>query len=204
MSSRSLSQTSDPSVARLTNLVGAWTLAVADRLTAAAATAAARGGQAPAALVALHEFASGRTIDELRGVLGISHSATVRLIDALVADGQVSRTHHTTDRRSVALTLTPAGHRTARRILAARHQAVHDALAGLSEPEQRSLLRLAETLTGQLVDLKLDERARPKAPPSGWLCRLCDFNACGRPDGHCPAAQRSRAITTQRRGVDSH
>jgi DNA-binding MarR family transcriptional regulator len=204
MSSRSRSQPSDPSLARLTNLVGAWTLAVADRVTAAATVAAGRGGQAPAALVALHEFASGSTIDELRAVLGISHSTTVRLIDALVADGHVSRTHHTADRRSVALTLTPAGRRTAGRILAARREAVHDALEGLSQPEQRSLLRLAETLTGQLVDLKLDERARPNAAPSGWLCRLCDFNACGRPDGQCPAAQRARAITTQRDGVDPH
>jgi hypothetical protein len=59
---------------------------VADRVTAAAAVAAGRGGQAPAALVALHEFAGGGTIDQLRQVLGISHSTAVRLIDSLVAD----------------------------------------------------------------------------------------------------------------------
>ena len=94
MSSKSRSRTADASIARLTNLVGAWSLAVADRVTAAAAAAAGRGGQAPAALVALHEFADGSTIDHLRQVLGISHSATVRLIDGLDADGQVKRAVH--------------------------------------------------------------------------------------------------------------
>lgn len=202
MSSRSRSGTSDPSVARLANLVGAWTLAVADGVTAAAATAAGRGGQAPAALVALHEFAAGSTIDQLRHVLGISHSTTVRLIDALVADGHVSRTHHADDRRSVALTLTPAGRRTARRILAARREALQGTLDRLSEQERRSLMRLAEALTGQLVDLKLDERARANAPSTGWLCRLCDFDACGRPDGLCPAAERVRARMIEREGFD--
>lgn len=202
MSSRSHSETGDPSAARLTNVVGAWTLAVADAVTAAAATAAGRGGQAPAALVALHEFASGSTIDQLRQVLGISHSATVRLINGLVADGHVSRAHHTDDRRSVALTLTPAGRRTARRIRAARREALQGTLEGLSEQERRSLMHLVERLTGQLVDLKLDERARGNAQSSGWLCRLCDFDACGRPDGLCPAAERVRARITQAERID--
>jgi DNA-binding MarR family transcriptional regulator len=174
-------------------------LAVADRVTAATAAAAGRGGQAPAALVALHEFAGGSSIDDLRHVLGISHSAAVRLIDGLVADRQVKRSAHTHDRRSVALTLTPAGQRAARGILAARYGAVHSTLEGLSDQEQRSMIGLAEALTAQLVDLKLDERARRSTSVSGWHCRLCDFGACGRPDGLCPAAQRARARADQAR-----
>ena len=189
MSSRSHSGISDASVARLANVVGAWTLAVGDAVTAAAATAAGRGGQAPAALVSLHEFAAGST-------------ATVRLIDGLVADGHVTRTHHADDRRSLALTLTPLGRRTARRILAARREALQGPLERLSEQERSSLMHLAEALTGQFVDLKLDERARGNAQRSGWLCRLCDFDACGRPDGLCPAAERVRARITNAKGID--
>ena len=49
----------DPALARLANLLGAWTLAVSDRVTAAAGAAAGRGGQAPAAIVALDQFAEG-------------------------------------------------------------------------------------------------------------------------------------------------
>lgn len=191
MSSESRSQATDPSVARLANLLGAWSLAVADRLVLASVRTAGRGGQAPAALVSLHEFAAGGTIDDLRQVIGISHSTAVRLIDGLVADGHVVRGRDRDDRRSVALRLTPAGRRTARRILAARQQAVQDTLEGLSTRQRRSLMDLAEALTAQLVDLKLDERAMDNSLPSGWLCRLCDFVACGRPQGLCPAAQRT-------------
>jgi hypothetical protein len=102
------------------------------------------------------------------------------------------------------LTLTPAGRRAARRVLAARREVVDCALEGLSEQERRSLMGLAEGLTAQLVDLKLAERARDNPPSSGWLCRLCDFGACGRPDGLCPAAPRARARTTEREGIDPH
>ena len=28
----------------------------------------------------------------------------------------------------------------------------------------------------------------PEDPVGGWLCRLCDFEACGRDRGLCPAA----------------
>jgi DNA-binding MarR family transcriptional regulator len=154
--------------------------------------------------VALHEFAGGGTIDQLRQVLGISHSTAVRLIDSLVADGHVARTHQSDDRRSVALTLTPSGRRAARRVLAARREVVHGTLEGLSEHDRRSLMRLAEVLTAQLVDLRLAERAVESPRSSGWLCRLCDFGACGRPDGLCPAAKRARARATERGGPDSH
>jgi MarR family transcriptional repressor of emrRAB len=204
MSSKSRSRTTDPTIARLTNVVAAWSLGVADRVTLAAATAAGRGGQAPAALVALHEFAGGGTIDQLRQVLGISHSTAVRLIDSLVADGHVRRTHHSDDRRSVALTLTPTGRRAARRVLTARCEVVHGLLEGLSEQDRRSLMRLAEVLTAQLVDLRLAERALENPPSSGWLCRLCDFGACGRPDGLCPAAKRARARAGEGGGPDPH
>jgi DNA-binding MarR family transcriptional regulator len=204
MSSKSRCRTTDLSAARLANVVAAWSLGVADRVTAAAAVAAGRSGQAPAALVALHEFAGGGTIDQLRQVLGISHSTAVRLIDSLVADGHVARAHHSDDRRSVALTLTPAGRQAARGVLAARREVVDCALEGLSEQERRSLMGLAELLTAQLVDLKLAERARDNPPSSGWLCRLCDFGACGRSDGLCPAATRARARTTEQEGIDPH
>jgi MarR family transcriptional regulator, negative regulator of the multidrug operon emrRAB len=191
MSSRSSSPSADPATGRLSNLLGAWALAVSDRVGAAAAAAAGRGGQAPAALVALHQFAGGSTIEELRQVLGLSHSAAVRLIDGLVADGHVARQQAADDRRSVALFLTASGRTTARRIIAARQRAVEATLEHLTEAELRSLTRLAEGLTEDIADLRLNERRRGAAPARGWLCRLCDFRACGRSEGRCPAATRA-------------
>jgi DNA-binding MarR family transcriptional regulator len=188
MSSSSSSPTADPDLGRLANLLGAWALAVSDRITAAAAVAAGRGGQAPAALVALDQFADGRTIEELSAVLGLTHSATVRLVDALVADGRVARRRRSGDRRAVAIRLTPSGRATARRIIWARGQAVQEVLGGLTAAQRRSLTGMAERLTGDLATLRLEQRAAGEVPAGGWLCRMCDFEACGRPEGRCPAA----------------
>ena len=196
MSSRSSSPKPDPALGRLSNLLGAWSLAVSDRVNAAASTAAGRGGQAPAALVALHQFAGGGTIEDLRQVLGLTHSAAVRLIDSLVVDGHVARRRPTGDRRAVALALTPSGRKVARRIVRARAQAVEATLDGLTEAQRRSLTVLAERLTGDLTALRLEERRQGIAPAGGWLCRLCDFDACGRPEGQCPAARRAVAVTS--------
>ena len=192
MSSRSGSPSAERDLDRLANLLGAWSLAVSDRIAAAAAAAAGRGGQAPAALVALHQFAGGGTIEELRQVLGLTHSAAVRLIDRLVADGHVARRQSTDDARSVALALTPAGRAAARRVIRARGEAVRTALGGLSAAQRRELSALAERLTADLTTLRLQQRRAGTTPPGGWLCRLCDFAACGRPEGRCPAASQAR------------
>ena len=191
MSSSSTSQAADPEAERLANLLGAWAVAVADRVTVATVSATGRGGQAPAAIVALHQFADGSTIDELSHILGLSHSASVRLVDSLVTDGQVSREHGPGDRRSVRLRLTPRGRAAARRIARVRREAIAPTLAGLTEGEQRALTAVAERLTRNLVQMRLERRARGEAPEGGWLCRLCDLRACGRPEGRCPAAARA-------------
>jgi MarR family transcriptional regulator, negative regulator of the multidrug operon emrRAB len=193
MSSSSSSPRADPELARLANLLGAWSLAMTDRIAAGAATAAGRGGQAPAALVALDQFAEGSTIEQLSDVLALTHSATVRLIDALVADGHVVRRRRPGDRRAVAVSLTASGRAAARSITRARAEAVRGALGGLSEAQRRSLTAMAERLTAEMTALRLEERAVGTPPAGGWLCRLCDFQACGRPEGRCPAAATARA-----------
>ena len=198
MSSTSSSPKTDPASGegRLANLVGAWALAVADRLEGATSAAAGRGGQAPAALVALHEFAGGGTIDELSEVLALTHSAAVRLVDVLVADGHVARRPAAHDRRAVSIVLTASGRTAAQRIIRARARAVEATLDGLTDAQRRSLTTLAERLTGDLTALRLDERRRGSAPSRGWLCRLCDFETCGRPEGRCPAARRAKSLTS--------
>ena len=193
MSSRPSSPSVDPAIARLSNLLGAWALGISDRVVGAAEASAGRGSQAPAALVALHQFAAGSTIEELRAVLGLSHSAAVRLTDGLVADGHVARARATHDRRSVALRLTASGRSTAQRIIAARHRAIEATLERLTEVELRALTGLAERLTADIADLRLNERREGAPPAGGWLCRLCDFQACGRSEGRCPAATSAAA-----------
>jgi len=194
MSSSSSSPSAEPELSRLANLLGAWSLAVSDRIAAGAEAAAGRGGQAPAALVALDQFAEGSTIERLRDVLGLTHSATVRLVNALVADGHAVRRRRRGDGRAVAINLTPSGRAAARRIGRARRAAVQDVLGGLTEAQRRALTTMAERLTAEETALRLKERALGTRPAGGWLCRMCDFAACGRPDGRCPAARRATYV----------
>jgi DNA-binding MarR family transcriptional regulator len=154
------------------NLLGALGLALADRLSAAAEPAAGRS--AAAALVALSARAARPSIDALARIVGLSHSGTVRLVDRLERDGLVER-RRGADQRSAALVLTPAGRRAARRVLTRREAGMQSVLSLLTADQQAALVTAAERILAQL------------GPEEGRVCRLCDFEACGRARGHCPA-----------------
>ena len=74
---------------RLANIFGALTLAVADDLRDATETATGQAAAWPSALVALHEFLDRPTVDELRRVVGLTHSGAVRLIDLGLAKARL-------------------------------------------------------------------------------------------------------------------
>jgi MarR family transcriptional regulator, negative regulator of the multidrug operon emrRAB len=172
--------------ARDANLLGAFVLAVAERLDRATRDAAASGGAAPAALVALESFLDGSSIDTLRKPLGLSHSAAVRLVDRLAAAGLVRR-EPGADARSVAVFLTDAGRRVSERVQEGRMRAMADVLAPLDGPDRDQLARLHERLLGSLTSGRAD---------AGHICRLCDSHACGHERGLCPvtrAADRAEA-----------
>ncbi len=173
--------------ARQANLLAVLALGVRDRARRAEETAAGHGSAAPAALVALHEFLGGASIDQLRQVVGLTPSGAVRLIDKLSVIGLVQRSPGR-DGRTVAVTLTPRGHEAARRVLAARHAATETLLDKLNTAEREMLTPLLERLLRELTAARLGERASAQSPPGGWLCRLCDFSGCGRDEGACPVA----------------
>ena len=150
------------------NVLGALGLALADRLGEAAGR-----GSASEALVTLHGRRAGSSIDALARIVGLSHSGTVRLADRLSAAGLVER-RSGADQRSEALHLTPAGHRAARRVLAARAASMHSVLALLTDGQREDLAQLAGAILAQLG-------AEPAT--EARLCRLCDLEACGR---DCP------------------
>jgi DNA-binding MarR family transcriptional regulator len=182
----------DPSTrTRQANLLAVLGLGINDRVRQAEEAAAGHGSAAPAALVALHEFLGGASMDQLRQVVGLTPSGAVRLIDKL-AEASLVRRGPGPDGRSVALTLTRWGDEAARRILAGRRRACETILAGLSSGEREALTPLLERLLGQLTAVRLAEREEAKAPAGGWLCRLCDFSACRRDVGECPVANAAR------------
>jgi DNA-binding MarR family transcriptional regulator len=161
--------------------------------------AARQSATAPSALVALHEFLGHGTMDQLRRAVGLTPSGAVRLVDRLVQVGLVER-RPGPDARSVALVLTPAGQTAARRALAARSAALDSLLVGLSATERAALTKITEKLLGAITTERLANRDQGQDPSGGWLCRLCDFDACGRAQGKCPAVAAARQASPTRTG----
>jgi MarR family transcriptional regulator, negative regulator of the multidrug operon emrRAB len=170
-------------LARGANLLGAVSLAVTDRVRTAAERGAAQGGSAPAALISLAGYLDGSPIDAVRSPLRLTHSATVRLVDRLVAAG-LARRREGRDRRSVAVELTPAGHGAAAEAVKARAVALEEALADLDPDERAELARLHAKVLGTLTDGRAT---------AGHICRLCDSHACGHEEGRCPVTQAADA-----------
>lgn len=158
---------------RTLNLLGALVLALHDRMASATATAAEHGAAYPAALATIYGI-PGLTIEALRRILGLSHSGTVRLLDALEREGTAVR-RAGKDARSVAVELTAAGRRQAQAVLRAREQSLAGAVEPLSPAERLQLLQLTEKLLRGLTS------SRQQAD---FICRLCDLGAC--PGDSCP------------------
>lgn len=159
---------------RTGNLLGALALTLADHIGT---------GSDAAALVTLRNYAEGEPLDLLRRALALSHPGVVRLADRLQRRGLVERHRSDRDGRAVALRLTPAGRRAADEALAARAGAIDTALGVLQPDERRALEGMLERM---LAAQTTDRTA------SLVICRLCDPDVCGHPDG-CPVTQAARA-----------
>jgi DNA-binding MarR family transcriptional regulator len=159
-------------VSRTANLLGAVALLAADRMREAIGEELST----TAALVTLQTMTDGGSIDELRRVLGLSHSGGVRVVQNLRDGGLVVQERDPADGRAVRLRLTDAGHEAALRIRQARLEAL-DALLGALTPAQRAELDglFEDVLSGATGD-RTDARQ---------ICRLCDPDVCGHP-ATCP------------------
>jgi MarR family transcriptional repressor of emrRAB len=178
------------------NVLGALSLVVADRMNSAVEAIAALGPSAPAALAAMHEFADGGSVTQLSSVLGLTHSGTVRLVDRLAAEGLAERVG-AEDGRAVSVVLTERGRDTAAQVLAAREQTLASVLAGLSPDQVDHLAAALDTMLTTVTRARAEERAASTSGrPGPWLCRLCDFAACGRSEGDCPV---NNTATSSRR-----
>lgn len=155
-------------VDRTANLLGALALALSDAIQAAVERQAPESGGAAAALALVHHE-PGMPIERVRRSLGLSHPGTVRLIDRLAGVGLLRRRPSGTDRRAVALFLTPKGKKTVDRIHAERRKVLVEALSSLLPEEQAVLERLLERTLSHLVG-GIDQAYA--------ICRLCQEDAC--------------------------
>lgn len=152
---------------RTANLLGAVSLAVADRIEKAARDIVKHSGETPAALVVIG-YGLGPSNDELSRVLNLSHPGTVRLVDRLVVDGLVER-RRGRDKRAVALHLTDKGYTFRENLLEGRLAAIRPILEPLERSEQKALEALLHKLLSTMRPNDL-ERCR--------LCRLCNDRVC--------------------------
>ena len=169
---------------RLENLLAALSLNLADEAAAALERASGLTGSATAALLALQEFLGETHIGRLADVLGLTHSGAVRLVSQLEATGFAARSTGT-DRRRVQVRLTARGRQRAVAARAARDAVVRDTTQGLTDDEAAVL----EGLLAKLVEARVTTRVegRREGKPGSWWCRTCNFTACRRSEGLCPA-----------------
>jgi MarR family transcriptional regulator, negative regulator of the multidrug operon emrRAB len=164
---------------RRENLLGAFVLAVADRVRLETEAAIGHTGAAAAALVTITQYPD-RTVEFLRQTLGLSHPAAVRVVDRLVEQRLVRRRPAG---RGPALALAPtaAGRRRARELLELRQLVLANALPELSRAESATLCAILERALANLAD-----------SPGTTICRLCDTRRCRRSD--CPVVGRQREL----------
>jgi DNA-binding MarR family transcriptional regulator len=158
---------------RLENLMGALAVALADSIASAVETATGHAGAMGAALATLAQE-PGLSIEELRVPLGRTQSATVRVVDQLVAEGYAER-RPGRDNRSVAVFLTSKGAEAAAQVLGSREAALAGALSTLQPGERKALTTALEKVLAAITT----GRAR-----ADHICRLCDLAVC--PDKTCP------------------
>jgi DNA-binding MarR family transcriptional regulator len=185
----------EPTVdSRLVNLVAVTALGLTDRLhELGTQLAGVEDFTAATALVALLDFSPRGSLRQLSEILAMTHSGAVRLVDRLEAAGLVRR-EAGRDERSRAVVLTRKGRTAAQAMRAHRGSVTAGLLEGLSNRQRTQLTSVCELLVANLTRQRLTQRANSSIPAGGALCRWCDFGACGRPAGNCPAALVAAAV----------
>jgi MarR family transcriptional regulator, negative regulator of the multidrug operon emrRAB len=164
---------------RLQNLLGSFVLAVGDRIRVETEDVVGHTGAAAAALVTIAHF-PGRTVEFLRQAIGLSHPAAVRVVDRLVEQRLVRR-RPSGRGPAVALQVTAAGRREARKVLDVRDHVLANVVPELSPAESTLLSAVLERALAGLSDT-----------PGTTMCRLCDQGLC-RTAG-CPVVRRQTEL----------
>jgi MarR family transcriptional regulator, negative regulator of the multidrug operon emrRAB len=151
---------------RLSNLLGALALTLADSLI----VQAERTSHSSATMSALISIDAhpGETIDALSRVLHLSPSGTSRVIDRLEQEYLVER-RRGIDGRTIILFSTLQGKLQVQEFLSNRQSVLKPTLDALSPTEQLQLLQLLEKMLSSLPHNV--EQARN-------ICRLCDETTC--------------------------
>jgi DNA-binding MarR family transcriptional regulator len=81
--------------------------------------------------------------------LGISTAATTKVLDRLAQSGHITRSPHPTDRRALAIAITPETYTVAQETVGRQHVRRFDAAARLTPAERQTVIRFLEDLGGK-------------------------------------------------------
>lgn len=162
-------------MAFLENILGAFALAMADRLNDRLQSTS---GRSEGGLIALNQIASrsNPSIDELRPSLAVAtHSAATRVVARLEADQLITKNKTGKDSRFTHLALTPKGKAVRKSLLQQRHLFLSECTAALTQDERQTLEQLVQKM---LAAMDFD------ASSCDRTCRLCDTRRCD--EAQCP------------------
>lgn len=167
---------------RTANLLGALALEVATAQERVTAEAVGQTGAAAAALATV-AASPGRTIEDLRGALGLTQPGAARLFERLDKAGWIHR-GGAGGRAGFQLTLTEAGEAKLAEILAARRRVLTELLAPLDDSGIDAF--------AELLDRLLSARTTGRAALER-LCRLCERGVCRQ----CPVGRTLDGILAE-------
>ncbi|MGF7131544.1 DNA-binding MarR family transcriptional regulator [Paraburkholderia sp. EB58] len=166
---------------RTENLLGVLALLVTDEMNAQNTVAALAGATARAMLNAVGQYPDS-SIEVLRDAVDLSHPAAVRAVAGLVEAGLIEKKPGA-DKRAVALALTAAGRREAKRMQTARERMLQRVVGRLDDDERAVFEDL-------LIKILWHETRDPAHAMQ--LCRLCDDGPCLK--AGCPVECREQGL----------
>lgn len=83
--------------------------------------------------------------------LKISSASTTKLLDRLERAGHIARASHPTDRRALAISITPETHEAAMNSVGRQHAKRFHAAARLTESEREIIIRFLEDMTDEIT-----------------------------------------------------
>jgi MarR family transcriptional repressor of emrRAB len=167
-------QAPDPGGQHTANILGALAVLIQDRVERTWQAELDLSPMAAAALVQI-EYEPGSSIELVAGRIGLTHSATVRVIDKLVERGCVDKDRAREDARAQSLKLSKSGKRLAQQLHGARNQVTDDLLSGLGPTQRRGLEEAVRAILHRCVE---------PGREADVTCRVCDDRRCA-PD-ICP------------------
>jgi DNA-binding MarR family transcriptional regulator len=175
----------DSRLNRTANILGALAIALSGRITAETSVAGGISPSAVSALIQVH-FSPGVSVEQLRNLIGLSHSASVRVVDVLEGMSLIGRRRMAgVDARVTSLFTTDKGRDLAREVLRVRGNITKPIVASFSPDDQLLLERVLGELIMRLV--------RP-GPEQEYVCRFCDLSEC--PQDTCPMTLLDEVAST--------